>query len=414
MKQIFFLLSHILILSFTQHIVAQCSIDSLKIYQVRAKDTDSGIDFNKNKHFVFINTACTKKNILLVYLVGTYGDPASTQLFTSMAANNGYHVVSLEYPNELAAGTACNNSTDPDCHEKFRREIIEGKDYSDKISVNKSNGIYNRLLCLLQYLAANHPEQNWKQFYTKGNLNFGKMIFAGHSQGGGHAAVIAIDNKVKRVLMFAAPNDWRNNVNKPATWTTKPHATPDSLYYGFANRFDDVANFSQQVKQWNALGLKQFGDTALIVNSKPPYGNSHELYTTARTNALICGEHCNVVVDKQTPKDKTGNPLYTPVWKYMLGISTSNPQQSAELNKPGKLIPVSINASQVILKNTGNTFIKGNIIFYDERGNIAGMKGNVSGENITLDLSNLQKGFYMVNLRADNGELIAYGNFISQ
>lgn len=303
-----------------------CSLaqaDSLKTYTVRAKDTDSHIDFNSNKHFAWFNTGVTHHNTLLVFLPGTYGSPSNVQLFPSLAANYGFHAVGLEYPNDLSATEACGNSTDADCHEKFRREIIEGKNWSDKIDVNLPNSIANRLYQLLKYLHEQYPQQQWNQFYNANGLKTEMMIVAGHSQGGGHAALIARGQKVKRVIMFAAPNDWRNNVNQPATWTTKPHLTPDSAYYGFANRFDDVASYAEQLVQWNELGLAQFGDTVSVNKNQPPYFGSHQLYTTDRNNALICGEHCNVVTDKETPKSSDGVPVYEPVWKYLLGITNN-------------------------------------------------------------------------------------------
>lgn len=315
----------LLLIFFSLAIIStSAQVDSLKTYTVRAKDTDERIDYNQHKHFAWYNTAVIHNHTLLVFLPGTYGSPANVKLFPSLAANNGFHAVSLEYPNDLSATEACGNSTDTDCHEKFRREIIEGKNWSNKIEVNIPNSIANRLYRLLKYLHMQYPQQQWNQFYDGNGLKTETMILSGHSQGGGHAALIARGQKVKRVIMFAAPNDWRNNVNQPATWTTKPHITPDSAYYGFANRFDDVASYSQQLAQWNHLGLSQFGDTIAVNTNQSPYQGSHQLYTTTRNNALLCGEHCNVITDKETPRDSQGVPVYEPVWKYLLGISEDN------------------------------------------------------------------------------------------
>ena len=293
--------------------------DSLKVYTIRAVDTDSRIDFNSDKHLAWFNTAAASRNTLLVFLCGTKGSPSNVTLFPALAANNGFHAVSLQYPNDLSATAACGNSADTNCHETFRREIIEGRDLSTRIEVNKPNSIANRLYRLLQYLDSLYPLQNWNQFFSTGGLNTEMMVFAGHSQGGGHAALIARGTRVKRVIMFAAPNDWLNNYQQPAIWTTKPHLTPDSAYFGFANRYDDIVPFDQQLIQWNALGLAAFGDTVCVNNSVPPYMGSHQLYTKERNNALLCGEHCNVITDKETPKTN-GIPDYEPVWRYLLGL----------------------------------------------------------------------------------------------
>jgi pimeloyl-ACP methyl ester carboxylesterase len=47
-------------------------------------------------------------------------------------------------------------------------------------------------------------------------MDFGRMILAGHSQGGGHAAFIAMRHEVARVLMFGSPKDFSTRFNQPA------------------------------------------------------------------------------------------------------------------------------------------------------------------------------------------------------
>jgi hypothetical protein len=66
----------------------------------------------------------------MVYLVGTGANPSGTLYFPKLAANNGFHVVSLKYPNSLSAQVPCRTCPDEDCYEDFRKEILEGIDYS--------------------------------------------------------------------------------------------------------------------------------------------------------------------------------------------------------------------------------------------------------------------------------------------
>lgn len=168
-----------------------CIESSLVIQQIRAKDTDSNIDWEINKHYTYYNPTCVQRNILVVHLVGSYDNPSNNLMFPSYVANNGFHVVSLKYPDSTAAQTACNNSTDIDCYEKFRREIIEGGDFHPDITVDVPNAINNRLIKLLMYLDTNNPNENWGNYYSGSTINWNKIIVLGHSQGVGPAAYIA-------------------------------------------------------------------------------------------------------------------------------------------------------------------------------------------------------------------------------
>ena len=297
---------------------SQCDPTALITLQTRASQTDTNIGWELKKHYSFYNPTCVSQNILLVHLVGSYDSPFSTLLFPSIAANKGFHVVSLKYPNGTAAQSACGNSSDPNCYENFRKEIIEGIDYSTDVSVDTNDCINNRLLKLLQYLEANNPGQNWGNYYSGNTILWNKIIVSGHSQGGGHAALIAKNQPLKRVLMFASPNDFSTFFNAPAPWTNQVSVTSNSEYYGFNNLHDDVVNFSDQFATWSNLGMPSFGDTVNVLTTSSPYSNSHQLYTIFDTSG-VGGNHSAVVYDSKTPLDAFGQPLFQPVWEYMLG-----------------------------------------------------------------------------------------------
>lgn len=145
---------------------AQCDSSSMQLIQVRASDTDPNISWELARHHVFINEDCNPQNKLLVHMVGSYDNPTSTLKFPAIAANNGFHVVSLRYPNSVAAQTACAGNSDSTCYLKFRKEILEGIDYSTEVDVDTIDCVYNRLIKLLKYLDTNYPSQNWGQFYS--------------------------------------------------------------------------------------------------------------------------------------------------------------------------------------------------------------------------------------------------------
>jgi hypothetical protein len=250
-------------------------------------------------------------------LGGSYGKPGNYLLFPELAGNNGFNVINLHYPNGTASKTACGTSSDTNCFVKFRNEIIEGVDYSTHVSVDSSNCIYNRVIKLLQYLHTNNPSQNWNSFFIGNTVNWNKVIISGHSQGGGHAALIGVTKPLKRVIMFASPNDYNNNLNMPAPWTSSTKVTSDSSYYGFAHLYDNIVNSSEQFQIWNNLSLPTFGDTTNIDQVSFPYSNSRQLYTKLIDSGA--SNHSLMILDKDTPI-VAGKPLFEPVWKYLLAI----------------------------------------------------------------------------------------------
>ena len=299
----------------------KCDSTLITIRKIRASDTDANISWELATHYTFYNANCSPKNTLLVYLVGSYDNPLNTLKFTSLAANHGYHVVSLKYPNSVAAKSACANSTNPDCYLNFRKEIIEGIDYSSKVTVNNTDCINNRLIKLLQHLDNAHPGENWGQFFSNNDVNWTSVVTAGHSQGGGHAAFLGVNNNLKRVIMFASPNDFSSNFNSPANWCSGPFTTRDSVFFGFNNLQDDVVNFNEQKKIWDALPFPSLDDTTRVDDILSPFGNSHKLYTNYHGGTESSQNHNAVVRDSHTPLKPDGRPVYEDVWKYLLGIN---------------------------------------------------------------------------------------------
>lgn len=301
------------------HAQAQCDPATLIDRQIRASDTDPNIPFELATHWAWINPGCVQKNILLVYFVGTIDNPLSTTYFLSLAANNGYHVVSLKYPNDISAQSPCRNSADSACYSKVHREVIEGVDLHPDVDVDSNNCISNRLLKLLTFLDEQYPLEGWGTYFDGMTISWSQTALAGHSQGGGHAAFIAKDHPVQRVIMFASPNDYSAYFNDGASWTQQQGATPDSVQFAFGNLYDDIADFGEELVQWEHLGLSAFGDTVHVDPSSCPYAGSHMLYTKEQQPGLAVN-HSLMVRDSETPLDLSGIPIYTPVWRYLLGI----------------------------------------------------------------------------------------------
>jgi hypothetical protein len=303
------------------HLFGQtCSTDSLIVRSIKAFETDSNINWELQKHQVFINPDCVQNDKLVLHLVGSFDNPANTTYFPSMAANNGYKSINLKYPNSTAALSACGNSNDVDCFQGFREEIIFGVDSNSSVEVDMNNCIINRLEKLLNYLHNNYPLENWGIFLTENrDINWSNIIVSGHSQGGGHAAFIGKKFDVNRVLMFASPTDYSNVFSTPANWISSPSMTPDSNYYAFGNLFDDVVDFNKLFENWSAMNLLSQADSTNVDNSNGSYNNSNILYTRHDTSTGFSNSHNNMIIDNFTPIS-AGTPVFLPVWKYMLGI----------------------------------------------------------------------------------------------
>lgn len=387
MKQIISLLLLIIYLGSN----AQCNESSLSIQQVRAQDTDSNIPWELAKHYTFFNPDCTSRNILVVHLVGSYDNPTNNTMFPSFAANNGFHAICLKYPNSTAAQTACGGSSATDCYNNFRKEIIEGGDYSPDIDVDITNSVNNRLLKLLQYLESNNPSENWDSYYSGNTIQWHKIIVSGHSQGGGHAAYIAKEHQVKRCLMFASPNDYSNFFSGPAPWLSNASSTPESAYFGFNNLHDDVVDFSDQFEIWDDLGIANFGDS-LNVDLTTNYTSSHQLYTTI-TGINANDNHSLMIRDDQTPLDGFGKSVFEPVWEYMLDIDIG-------LTTPEAITINSLSIFPIPVKNTLHL----NGLLNDDTVQIFNMQGEllvsktIQDHTSTIDVSRIKPGVYILKI----------------
>ncbi len=382
-------------LLFTFFVSAQfCDTNALLIEEVRASDTDPNIPFELARHHTFYNPACTPKNVLVVHMVGTFASPFQSVMFPKTAANVGYHVLSLKYENDEAAQTACGNSNDIDCHYKFRKEIIDGEDVSAEVQVDSVNSIQNRLIRLLQYMETNHPTQNWGQFFTGDSIHWQQVMLSGHSQGGGHAAMMAIDRPVKRVIMFASPNDYSINFSQVASWTNLTHATADSAYFSFNNVNDQVAQYDWQFGAAQNLGVQ--GDSALVDGNDCPYNGSHNLYTAIDLSGFG-NNHGSVVHDSSVPTDGNGVSIFQDVWLYLLGESCQ-PLSLTEEDEEFSLYP---NPVQSELNVHSNTKIESYQII-DLLGEEV-QSGTVKSNSLQLRVENLPKGVYSLLISTRSG-----------
>lgn len=204
-------------------------------------------------HYVSAPHASTDRfNILVLFLGGSLSSTSDYTGVSDEAAGLGYGVIDLDYPNNKVVGTTCSN--DDACFRNFRGEVNYGKGVhytasspafdagSSAGNVGLSDSIVNRFISLLDYLAYQTPSSQtipdpsfWSQFLITDSSSpystqphtvtvngtpttipargvypdWSKIIIAGHSQGGGHAAFMGVVGPIpiRRVILFSAPND---------------------------------------------------------------------------------------------------------------------------------------------------------------------------------------------------------------
>lgn len=288
-------------------------------YPVTPSVTEAAIKAFNAPHLVYFNPNVKPRNELLVFLPGTNGKPGGTNLFCQTAADLGYHTVALSYPTDIPA-TAVRESTDPEAFEKFRLEIIEGRDLSPRVSVNRTNSIENRLIKLLQHLDKSDPHGRWGQYLTaSGALHWPGIAVSGHSQGGGHAALIATKHRVARAIMTGAPKDFDRVRNRPAAWYGHA-ATPVSGFFTFNHERDrQGCDFAEQLLICKAMGLDKLGGAVQVDTVPPPFRGSRILTTNfAGSPTESTRAHSSVIGDRGCPKDRDGKPIFRPVWEWMM------------------------------------------------------------------------------------------------
>ena len=291
-------------------------------FEILPYHTDPYIDSNNVKHVVYYDNDVTQRAELFVFLPGSSALPNMYDEITKIAASLGYHALSLAYPNSPSISNLCENSPDPDCAEKARLEIIEGIDYHPDIDVDEHNCIKNRLFKLLVFLHNQVPGKGWNTFFSENNtLNWDKIVMAGHSQGGGHTALIAKHQKIRRALFFNSPSDY-DPIHGFPDWMNADNETPSEQYYAFFHQQDGG---DKRLLVYEMLGLLLHGKEVNSDVSQAPYQHTRVLFTDENTfdtekymNQNGINEHSDIIVDHELPIDNEGNIAYTPVWEYML------------------------------------------------------------------------------------------------
>ena len=298
------------------------SLFAQTLHLVKPSNTDSNITTDDQNHWVYINPDVTPKSKLFVFLPGTFAFPALYSRVLKTAANLGYHTIGLNYPNPLPINVICGISSDTTCHGRARQEVIDGIDRHLAVNVTQPNSIENRLIKSLQYLNNEFPDENWDQYWSgDSSIIWESIVMSGHSQGGGHAAILGKLKSLERVVVFSSL-DWMNTLDRLPSWVTMDGATSANKYFVFTHDEDEALDFDQQLIFWEGLGLNSADNLILVDDTSSPFQNSQTLFTQI-TPAVDSQYHSSVVVDVATPKDVNGVPILEPVWEYLIDFPIS-------------------------------------------------------------------------------------------
>lgn len=288
---------------------------AVQITTVHPSATDSAIRTFDQPHRVFLDATAETRGELLVYLPGTAARTTDQDEFGRLAASLGYHVVFLNYPNDTPAAV-CNEDEDESTFEKFRREIIGGEDLDPRVQVDRPNSIEHRLVQLVRWLAANRAAEGWAEFLdAQHELRWSAVALAGHSQGGGHAQLVAKDRLVARVVALGSPKDFNHRHGRPARWCGGGATPPSRLFALVHERDTQACTYAQQLENLRASGLTT---VASIDGAAPPYGHAHVLTTNhggAKMESALA--HLSLAFDFTLPRER-GRNLLADAWRHLL------------------------------------------------------------------------------------------------
>lgn len=304
MKKLF---QYVVVSWFLLFTAISCLQAQLTIFTVNPPATNSAIQRVHSEHVIAYDNTIPSRHRLILMIVGTGGFASGSRAMDSIFATMGYHVISLDYENNIIT-TVCSNSTDSSCFDRYRQEIITGENVSEKVQVDKTNSLLNRFDYLLRYLIKSDPGGNWKEFYSDGQPVWNKIITAGHSQGAGHAAYLGKMFRLSGVLMFSGPQDYLDFLHKPGAWQSKKSATPPSRFFAFLHLKDPFDVQHQIADDMELMNLSNI-DTLMVQPGVPVFGNAQILVNDIPTN---------------NPHGSTVSLQFQNVWKYMLKRCSEN------------------------------------------------------------------------------------------
>ncbi len=255
-----------------------------------------------------VDTRIAPQGKLVIWLMG-YSAP----LFERVNSY-GLHAIRVHYANGWF-GQFGKEPAPPDDKflGKIRLEAATGENFSDVVDIPKPDGMMERALQFVKWLAKENPQGRWDFFLTPDGkaLRWDRVIISGSSHGSTTAARFAKQVKVDRVVMFCGPRD------QYETWQALPSATPANRWFGFSHVLDGGWSGGHYCRSWEMIGLHQFGPIVAVDTAKPPYGNTRRLTTDADVKGDDKRAHSSVTPGGAAVKDAAGKFIHEDVWRYL-------------------------------------------------------------------------------------------------
>jgi hypothetical protein len=253
-----------------------------------------------------VDTRVPSQGKLVIWLMG------HNQGLFDRISSYGYHGIQPHYANGWFGGITKTKYEDGTgtVLGKIRLEAATGEDFSPLVNIPKPDGMMERSLQFVKWLAKENPDGKWQQFITDDgqSLRWEKVIMSGISHGSTTAARFAMHQKVDRVVMFSGPRD------NTETWQGEASATPSNCFFGFSHVLDGGWTADHYCRSWQLLKLHNHGPLVNIDTAKPPYGNTRRLITSIDVKNDAGRAH-NIVVPGG--KDAIGKWVFDDVFRYL-------------------------------------------------------------------------------------------------
>ena len=255
-----------------------------------------------------VDTRVAPQGKLVIWLMG-YSAP----LFEHVTSY-GLHAIQVHYANGWFGKFGKEPApADEKFLGKIRLEAATGEDFSDQVEIPKPDGMMERALQLVKWLAKENPQGRWDFFLAEGGagLRWDRVIISGSSHGATTAARFAKHQKVDRVVMFCGPRDQYEN------WQGLPSATPANRFFGFSHVLDSGWSGGHYCRSWELLGLQQFGPIVNVDTTAAPYGHTRRLITAADVKGDAKRAHSSVTPGGAAVKDAAGKYVHEDVWRFL-------------------------------------------------------------------------------------------------
>ena len=255
-----------------------------------------------------VDTRVAPQGRLVIWMMG-YSAPLFERL-----SGYGLHAIRVHYANGWFSKFGKEPPpADTQFLGKIRLEAATGEDFSDVVSIPKPDGMAERALQFVKWLAKANPPGRWDQFLTAdgSGLRWDRVTMAGASHGATTSARFAKHQRVDRVVLFCGPRD------QYETWQALPSATPTNRYFAFSHVLDGGWTGHHYDRSWEMMGLQSCGPVVDVDRVPPPFENSRRLITAADVGGNAKRAHGSVVPGGSAVKDASGAFLHEAVWRYL-------------------------------------------------------------------------------------------------